>query len=349
MKTHWVFRDCEEADKERARAYLEAKQGRLEKLLKKYNPALVELRLTLYRMKNDKWEIRGVLQLPTGTLASHELGISLTEAIEKTLDTLVREVKKHKELVRKDYVYRRRREQRRNLSAAGPLLEQDRAANRKEAFFQLLEPLMGHVYDYARHQLELLELEGVIGRGEVTPRDIVDDVLLRAWEQFAERPKHLDLELWLTTLANQRIEELRAQAQEQPVLDTELPPEAEQQVEGEPLTPDEDVEEVDFWLERIFKQSEPITLADLIPDAESTDVWDELDEREQNQRLAAALAKLNPEEREVLLLHVVDGYEIAEIALIKDQPEEEITKRLEAARRRLCELLPGMVTTPSGT
>jgi len=57
--------------------------------------------------------------------------------------------------------------------------------------------------DHARRELRILELEGPIHPGEITVSDLVDEVLSLAWERFADRPRHLPLDLWLVDLLHE--------------------------------------------------------------------------------------------------------------------------------------------------
>ncbi len=202
MVTYWVFNDCTDAEKQEAKDIWGKKyQPRIERLVSQVAPDLRELRLTVYHFpKPSQWEVRGVLHLPSGSLAAHERTESLEASLDKVAEELVREIKEHKSRLRQDYLYRRRRQLRQNLSAAGSLLDEDFQARRRDAFFQLLQPLLVNLYGYARHELRIRELEGKLPRNAYTPQDLVDDVLIRAWEEYQDRPPKMELDLWLTDL-----------------------------------------------------------------------------------------------------------------------------------------------------
>jgi RNA polymerase sigma-70 factor (ECF subfamily) len=57
------------------------------------------------------------------------------------------------------------------------------------------------------------------------------------------------------------------------------------------------------------------------------------------QRLDAALAKLNEEQRIVVLLHDTEGYKLTEISELTGAPEGTIKSRLHRARARLRQIL----------
>jgi ribosome-associated translation inhibitor RaiA len=73
MSTHKVFNGIDPALKARLQTYWGEKLPRLQKLLSHYRPDLIEIRLTVSHRgreaRNAGYEVRGVIHLPTGTVA----------------------------------------------------------------------------------------------------------------------------------------------------------------------------------------------------------------------------------------------------------------------------------------
>jgi RNA polymerase sigma factor (sigma-70 family) len=323
MKMHWVFNDCGEADKARMESYWEKKAPRLRRLLTSYGPDLQDLRLTVYHHPQRSWyEVRAVLHLPTGTLVAEETDKDPRAVLDRVADTLIREVKRHKERVRRDQAYRRKTRRQEALSAAGPLLERDAEVGRREAFFALLRPMLRSLHDHARRELKILELEGALPRGLVTAADLVDEVLNQAWQRFGSRPRHRPLDLWLLDLLH---ETLGRWAKEPPRVSLEERAEARDAVQ---------VSEQEWWVQ-LLGYEEPLTLGELIPGHEATEPWEELTAEEQRERLLSVLGTLPAGQRQAFLLHALEGYDLAEIAMLQDRPEEEVAADIEAARQAL--------------
>ncbi|WP_334041496.1 RNA polymerase sigma factor [Burkholderia ambifaria] len=99
-----------------------------------------------------------------------------------------------------------------------------------------------------------------------------------------------------------------------------------------------------------------VALPDTLDDTEVPDDWqpapgDPLAQllRGENVRLVnAALAKLPPEYREVLVLREMEDLSYREIAAIADVPVGTVMSRLSRGRRRLAALLDGTQVPPSG-
>ncbi len=324
MHTHWVFNGCEERLKASLQAYWDKKQPRLEKLLRPFRPELRELRLTVYRHEQPpRWEVRGVLHLPTGTLAAEETEADYKPVLDRVAYVLVREIKRHKERLRRDYVYRRKNRRREELIAVGPMLERDAMQGRRQAFFDLLRPLLRSLHEHARRELRILELEDNLPRGEVTAADLVDEVLTRAWQKFAERPSRRPLDLWLIDL----LHEVVGQWRQQP-LPVAMMGEVKQDAESS-----KDKEEE--WWRELLEETEPLAMEELVPSGDGNSAWERLEAEEQRKWLLQLLAELPAPCRQAFVLHALEGYDTAEIAMVQDRPEAEVKSDIEAARQTL--------------
>jgi RNA polymerase sigma factor (sigma-70 family) len=320
MQTHWVFNDCVEGVKEEIRAYWEAKQPRLEKLLHHFQPDLQYLGITVYcHTRPPRFEVRAALHLPTATLVVEETEKEFMRTLDRVVDVLVRDIKRHIEHLRRDHVYRRKNRRWERLAATGPFLEHDVASRRYQAFFDLLRPQLDSLHDYARRELRILELEEGLPKGELTSADLVDEVLLQAWERFPHWPRHKPLDLWLIELLHECLERWR---QEPPALSLA----GQEQNLGHLAE-----EEQEWWVE----DTAPTALEDLLPGSERTEVWERLEAEEQRSRLSALMATLPKQQRQALVLHQLEGFDLAEIAMVQDRPEKAMAADLEAARRGL--------------
>ncbi len=337
MDEHWVFDNVAEPDREMARKRWAEKVQPLNALLRSYEPDKLSWRMTLYHIqRGSRWQLRVVLLLPTGTLVAETTEKTLEEAVDRAADKMRREIKKHKELVRQDYIIRRRREQRQHLSAAGSYLEEDVQNRRREAFFALLRPHLRDLKKEVAQRLRFLRNEGLLHETGVTPEDVVDDVLVRAWEEYVDRPPKIDMQLWLTRLAQERLRRACEQPEEAPLTDAVQEPPASP---DEPLTPEEDMDEPEYWLERFETSYFTNSLEDLIPDSESAEWWASLSDEERQARFERALGELDPESRDALWLKVVAGYEAADIAVILDRDPDQIDRWLDQGLKILGEKL----------
>jgi ribosome-associated translation inhibitor RaiA len=216
--TRWTFHECDPWIKAEVEAYWEKKGPRFEWLLKTFPDGLFDLSISVYRHRpRSLFDGRIVLQLPSRTLVANASHADHRTLIDRLADLLAADIKRHKARLRHDWVYRRKHRRRDELSAAGPLLAQDRDERRREAFFELLIPILRPLKDHARRELRLLEQQGKLGHREVAAGDILSEVVLRAWEEFDERPPAWELDVWLMDLLDNCLNNLRAQPKKLPL------------------------------------------------------------------------------------------------------------------------------------
>ncbi len=336
MSSHLVFSEVDDAVKARLEAYWEKKLPRLQRLLAPYRTDLQEIRLTVYRHQQSpqrSWfEVRVVIELPTGTLAAEENDKDPQAALDRVVDKIVREIKRHKELVRHDYLYKRKSRRRADLNATTPMLQRDKDRNQRESFFRLLRPQLRFLRDQASRELRRLELAKLLHPGEVTLADVLDQVVALAWERFAERPKKMSLDLWLTDLLDEVLEQI---VKQEPRPHVSLEERIDQVMQEGKARKKEEPE----WWEELLGEEERLTLEDVLPDSHATEAWEELDSQEQRDRLLSLLSELPEKQRQAFMLFALEDYNTNEIAILQDRPESEVKADIEAARRFLRERL----------
>ncbi len=325
MQVQWLFEGCAGPTKEKCRAYWEKKQQRLIRLLAGIPSNSTRLRLAVYHQAEqiEKFEVRGVLLLPGRTLAAQFSHQFLFAALDGLADKLVSVAQKYKcqsaQLVRRQ----RRQQISDNLVAAQPLLISDKKADRKESFFRTIRPLLGFLERHARNEIKIHELEGTLSSGQVEPADIVNEVVVLAWEKFNKDKKDLTLELWLMHLLNEILARV-IQDSRFVSLDQRFP-----------LADIDSTAEPD-WFEDVLGYKEELSLAELLPDYDQTDAWEQLDDMDRSLHFNNVLLKFPPYQRQAYLLHALSEYSAKDVAEIQDRDvkkvEDDIQKSTEAIR-----------------
>jgi len=70
----------------------------------------------------------------------------------------------------------------------------------RERFFSSASQQLDRLYELVRHQLAYFESAGDLMPGELTPEDVVDAVLLRAYHEFVKQPAERKSEVGSSTL-----------------------------------------------------------------------------------------------------------------------------------------------------
>jgi DNA-directed RNA polymerase specialized sigma24 family protein/ribosome-associated translation inhibitor RaiA len=259
---------------------------------------------------------------------SHQ-GSSVEQALDGAANKLEKTLKRT--LGRKDSLLQRKARERAELTAADILLNRNAEVGKQEDFFKLLRPLLGYLRDHARRELRILEINGALHPGEITVDDLLDDVVTRAWLQFADRSQRMSLDLWLMNLLYETFE---VWTKQEPRMHRSLHERARE------VLP-EDVPQVDDqeWWVWLLGEEQTITLEDTIPSRESTSAQQQLEANELKDRIHALVGKLSKPQRQAFVLNVFEAYEPFEIAMLQDRPETEVRADIEAARNTLREQL----------
>jgi RNA polymerase sigma-70 factor (ECF subfamily) len=197
-------------------------------------------------------------------------------------------------------------------------------------FFARVARHLEELSDFVRHQIAHLEAIGDLAAGELTPDEVIDEVLLRAHREFDGDVDDETLRRRLTALVRETlataVKSARAWRFRTPArLETDIPD----------TPPHEWVttlgdERLEFW-----EPDEDLKLEDLIPDLEMPTPEDEAARREIRECVRAALAGLPREWRRALLLRHIDGLAGARLSRALGKSPSEVHRILDHAQHYL--------------
>jgi DNA-directed RNA polymerase specialized sigma24 family protein len=220
---------------------------------------------------------------------------------------------------------------------------------------------MRQLKDHARRELIIAQLEGNIHPGELTVHDLLDEVILRAWDDWHNRPPDLPLDRWLVGLLHDVLDEKgfkppdekggkpAPKAAPEPVSIYERVREDDPRYEAE----DGDIMEAnpewpyagqDEWAEEnnpYWPFMDPLRRDETIPDEQSVEPWQELANDEMRRLVLNELRKFPHKQRRAFTLNVLDGWTIEEIAASQHRSADEVRADIQAVqaalRKRLTE------------
>lgn len=260
------------------------------------------------------WTVRAALFNSGDTFASEQAGDEVAAVLDLVVSDLSQQI--DEALDRPEGV----RTDRRGTGQIAGLLESLHQKGRSDAFFSFLMPLLRSLRRYARRELRTRRLLGELPSEQLTVRDVLDEVLLQAWNEFPRRSRDLPLDLWLVQLIDHVIE-VGARRIADESLDARQP---------EPSTEPQESRR-DEWVE-LPTEWETIELSRLLPGEPGIEMWDDLEVEAKRARLDEIFSRLSRPQRQVLMLHAVEGFEKGEIADFQDRSEAEVEEDLAAAR-----------------
>lgn len=329
MRTRWTFDDCDVVVKREIEEYWRKKTPRLERLLETLPEDSMDLSVAVFQhRRRGVFEGRAILQIPSRTLAAGASEADPWRLVDRLADLLATEIRRYRARCRMEGSSRRRNRRRDELVAAEPLLSHDRDERRREAFFELLLPILSPLKEHARRELRLLENEGKLGHGELIPGDIISEVVLRAWDEFEQRPTRWSLDVWLMDLIDESLNRLRGEPRMVPLTKKVIEAVSEERARENQMTG-------------------ALTMDQLLPGDDESRAWEDLGRNEQQKRIDRVLEGMPAHRRAAFLQFYLEGFDAAEIAMIQDRPEAEVKADIEKAREALRDLLQNREAPPA--
>jgi|GEM_PF-3281323 len=334
MRIQWSFEGCDNTIKSTAQKYWEKKQQRIERVLSRAPRGSLKMRLAIYY--NDSQvnaiEARAIIHLPGRTLAVESTAPELYEALDGLTDKIVASCLNYKSKQSRFLRRRRKKQTSAELFEAQPLINSDRKAERKQSFFSTLRPLLSYLERRAKTEVRVFELEGTVAPGRIEPSELIDEVVLLAWEKYTEKPSNLSFELWLHQLLQEVLNRVAKEGQFVS-LDQSIPL-AELETTYEP-----------DWFEEVIGYQEELSLAELLPDFDETEDWSTLDEEERIIHFYNVIESFPVHQRQAYMLNSISDYSVQEVAEIQKRSVGEVESDIRVSTQALQEYMidAGMV------
>lgn len=317
MHIHWTYDGCDEQDEYRIEDYWRSRNLELESKLAALDDEPTELRIAVCQGEDPVlWEVQAALHVDTRTLDAASTSSKIERALDKVLRMLAEKLDR---LGEETAAVAAHKDATRDVST---LLRQARQSGQSKAFLSHLVPLVSSVRSYAHRELQMRQIEDDLPAEQITVADVLNEVIVRAWEQFPRRPETRPIELWLVGLVDEVLGRSGG-----PVVNESLD-EPEETATGE-------IRDAwrDEWIERI--DDETISAAELLPGVASVDDWDDFAADGKHLKLAEMLAQLPRDRRQAFILHAANGFDAGEIADFQDRSEELVLADIALAKQAI--------------
>jgi RNA polymerase sigma factor (sigma-70 family) len=303
---------------------------KMAKRLQVFRPELIHLHAIIE--ENNVREGPSVslnLRLPSGQMAAKESGPTATAAIKAAFEQLVEQLTKHKDMLRNQHKWARRRRVGRPREQSQVPFEQTLAAVQPatisgEDVSSFINANFTLLHRFVERQIRYRENLGQLRRDQVTAAEVVDEAVANALDNGQEKPELISLEPWLYRLALHAIDTI-ARRNGEDVLQVPL-----DHAYRQTGVHNEDELQMQF-----HQPDEAVINRDLIPDIsvstpEATAATDEMIDL-----VEYALLGVKPDDREAFLLYAVEGFTPDEIAVITSRPVEKVRASITTAREHL--------------
>jgi RNA polymerase sigma factor (sigma-70 family) len=203
----------------------------------------------------------------------------------------------------------------------------------REAFFSLVSRDLQGLYRYVRHVISYHQALGDLVPDELTPEDVVDEVILRAYREFTKDPRRGDWRRRLMELARGYValEAAKRSKKRERAVSTE---------EKVPQTPPEEWvytlgEEILYF----YEPEEELKMEDVVPNLEVPTPEEAAESLDVKLCVDAALGSLPRKWRRALQLRYVKGLQGSALANALGESPGETQRILDEARHHLRERL----------
>jgi RNA polymerase sigma factor (sigma-70 family) len=330
MNVHFSYKISKTADLEK-QVTLQLKK--LNKYLQVFRPDLVHIKgIVEENSPREGLVVSLNLRLPSGQMAAQEKGPVAATAIRAAFDALTGQLKHHKQVLRSKHKWVRRRDiGRRDAEIAS--FENTIAVVRPETvsavdITRYIDVNLPRLERFVTRQIVYRESLGELSPGHVAPDEVVAEAIATALSDDLERPERIKIEPWLYRLAREAIDRVAAG-------DGDLAEVSFEHHHGEPNVQASDEARLQF-----HQPDGGLLEEDTIADGHA-DNPEQLAVRQELIKLVQlALNGARRSDREIFILHAVEGFSQEEIAVITNHTLEEVRASIGKARQHLQRALP---------
>jgi RNA polymerase sigma factor (sigma-70 family) len=270
--------------------------------------------------------------LPSGQMATQEKSATAATAIRAAFDALIEQLKRHKQVLRSKHKWVRRRDAERPGAKTVPF-EDTLAVVRPETVSSIdiasyIDINLPRLERFVERQINYRESLGELLPDQVASEDVVAEAIATALGDELEKPERIKIEPWLYRLANEAIIRLSA---------------SDGDGVGVPLERGHGTQNVlasDEARMQFHQPDERLLEEDIIADSHADNPEQMASRQELITLVQLALRDAGRPDREVFILHAVEGFTPEEIATITNHTLEEVHASIGRARQHLQRALP---------
>ena len=306
---------------------------KLERYLQVFRPELVHLKGIVEENSVRQGILVSLnLRLPSGQMASQETSPTAITALKLAFDDIVGQLKKHKDLLRNQHSWPRRRGPQHAEISTVPF-EDTLAAVKPEQvsandISEYINVNFPRLRRYIERELRYREDQEQLIAGSVTVEDVVNEAIANALSEGYEKPERMKLEAWIHRLATDAIGKLSSDGNDE----GRIPLERSRGVQN--------VRGTDDALLQFHQPDEKLFEENVIADPTANNPEELAARRELIGLIETTLRDAGRTEREAFIFYTIEGFTLDEIADITNHTVEEVRAAISRAREHLQRALP---------
>ena len=329
MNVHISYRISKTSDLE---TLINQQTEKLGRYLQVFRPELVHLKGAIEESSARQGTLVSLnLRLPSGQMASQETSSNPVGAVKAAFNDIVEQLKKHKDLLRNERKWQRRRAPQRAEVATVPFEQTVAAVKPEEVSSRDISEYINinfpRLQRYVQRELQHREDQGQLTPGSVSVEDVVNEAVASALGE-PEKPERIKLEPWMHRLAKQAIDRLSSAGNDEGRIPLE-------RSHGE-----QNVRASDEAILQFHQPDEKLYEENVIADPAASNPEELAARRELIDLVQTTLRDAGRDEREAFILYTIEGFTLEEISDITNHTVEEVRAAIRRAREHLQRALP---------
>lgn len=328
MDVRIFTKEMSSQEEKKVKNYSATKIEQIERLLKHFAPDAIRLDINAEKLgRRSAYKVEFVLKLHSKIIVGREASHEITKAIDLAKDRVVRQIKKHEELLRDRKTSREKAHQ----ASAGDIDYHKLTAltrikqEQRDALIDIIQPYLEKLNKFIKREILLKESGDIVPESEIESESILNDVILEFYENYNPQLRGKDLEQWLYMVA---ISKIRA------AIDTFKD-------EGLKIIPIEEEERETPRVSEDFEYFEPFETKSMITEISSDDeeiIPEKIAKKKEMSRfLMDELSKIPDRKREAFVLHKLEGFLLAQISEMQHRPLKAVKSDVEEVQQVLAE------------
>lgn len=315
-------------EEKKVKEYSAMKIEPIERLLNHFAPDAIRLDINAEKLgRRSAYRVEFILHLPSKTIVGREASHEITKAVDLAKDRVVRQIKKHGELLRDRKTYKEKPHHASSgdidyhkLTALTKIKQEQR-----DALIDIIQPHLEKLNKFIKREILIKESSDLVPEGGLESEAILNEVILEFYENYNPSLRGKDLEQWLYMVA---INKIRAAID---ILTTE----------GLKMIPIEEKEEARERIDEDFEYFEPIETKSVITEISGDDekiIPEKIAKKKELSRfLMNELSRIKDRKREAFILHKLEGFLLAQISEIQHRSFKSVKSDVEEVQKILAE------------
>jgi RNA polymerase sigma factor (sigma-70 family) len=306
---------------------------KLERYLQVFRPDLVHLKGNISENSARQGIVVSLnLRLPSGQMASQENGPTAITVIKTAFDDITEQVKKHKQLLRNQHSWPRRRGPQRAVLGTVPFEQTVAVVKPEQISSQDISNYIDVNFPRLRRFIER-ELQYRVDQEQLLPEqvaveDVVNEAIANALGEQNDKPERMKVEPWMHRLALQAIDRMASDGNKEGHIPLE-------RARGQ-----QNVQATDEAVFQFHQPDDKMFEENVIPDPAANNPEELAARSELINLVQRSLRNAGRNEREAFIFYTIEGFTLNEIADITNHTLEEVRAAIRRAREHLQRALP---------